>query len=126
MSDVPQPQPQPTGQVPPAPQPPAEPQWTAIGKAAEFPDNSAKVVKVGVRRIGVYHHNGQWFALKDMCPHAGVSLSQGPVRDKQVMCVGHGWLFHLETGECTRGPTGVKTASYPVRVTAEGAVEIFA
>lgn len=113
----------------PAPQPatPAEPQWTAVGASTEWPEaGGARVVKVGARRIGVYRHQGQWYAMKDICPHAGVSLSQGPVRETQVMCVGHGWLFHLQTGECTRGPTGVKVATYPVRVSAEGAVEVLA
>ncbi len=84
----------------------ADPQWTVVGKAEEWGENAARLVKIGARRIGVYRHGGQWFGLKDMCPHAGVSLTQGPVRDHQVMCVGHGWLFHLQTGECTRGPTG--------------------
>ncbi len=109
--------------VPVPPPAPAAPAWTAVGKAAEWPVNGGRVVKIGARRIGVYHHAEKWYALKDMCPHAGVSLSQGPVQDEQVMCVGHGWLFSLLTGEVTRGPTGVKVATYPVRIT-EGAIEV--
>lgn len=107
----------------PQPTPAADPTWTAVGKTADWPENGGRVVKLGVRRIGVYRHAGAWYAMKDMCPHAGVSLTQGPVRDKQVMCVGHGWLFSLENGECTRGPSGVKVATYPVREV-EGQVEV--
>ena len=65
-------------------------------------------------------------ALKRAFETAGVSLVQGPIKDNQVMCVGHGWLFSLVNGECTRGPTGVKVAPYEVRVSVEGAVEVLA
>ena len=95
------------------------PQWTAVGQAADWADNKGKLVQIGARRIGVYRHKGQWFALKDMCPHAGVALHHGPVHEGTVLCVGHGWLFSLLTGEVTRGPTGVKVATYPVRVSAD-------
>jgi nitrite reductase/ring-hydroxylating ferredoxin subunit len=114
--------PVPSNQPPPAP----EQQWNPVGKSTEWPAEGVRVVKIGARRIGVYRHNNEWFALKDMCPHAGVALSQGPVRDQQVMCVGHGWVFHLKTGECTRGPTGFKTSCYDVRVSEAGEVEVFA
>jgi len=125
MSDPVVPQP-PASATPPQPPAANDPVWTPIGKAAEWPENGGRLVKVGARRIGVYHHQGKWFALKDMCPHAGVSLVQGPIKDNQVMCVGHGWLFSLVNGECTRGPTGVKVAPYEVRVSVEGAVEVLA
>jgi NAD(P)H-dependent nitrite reductase small subunit len=124
MSDPASPTPNP--QQPPQPaQPPQPPplQWNAVGNAADWPENGSRLVKIGARRLGVYHHGGKWYAMKDMCPHAGVSLSQGPVHECQVMCVGHGWLFSLESGECTRGPTGVKVATYPVRVV-DGKVEV--
>ena len=61
--------------------------------------------------------------MKDVCPHAGVSLSQGPIVDGAVMCVGHGWTFDLKTGVVARGPGGHKVATYPVRVV-DGKLEI--
>ncbi len=99
-----------------------EPQWTAVGQANEWQDDAARLVQVGARRIGVYLHQGKWFALKDVCPHAGVPLHRGPVTDGKVMCIGHGWFFSLETGEATDIP-GCKVATYPVRVR-EGVVEV--
>ncbi|MBA3710702.1 MAG: Rieske (2Fe-2S) protein [Planctomycetes bacterium] len=113
-----------TDPVPASPAPvPAGPAWTAVGNASEWPENGGRLARVGARRIGVYRHAGAWYALKDMCPHAGVSLVQGPVHDGQVMCIGHGWTFSLTTGEVVRGPSGVKVGTYPVRVV-EGVVEV--
>jgi nitrite reductase/ring-hydroxylating ferredoxin subunit len=101
----------------------AEPVWTAVGNAADWPLSGGRLVKLGARRIGVYRHAGKWYALKDYCPHAGVSLVAGPVHEAQVMCVGHGWMFSLEDGRCTRGAPGMRTATYPAREVA-GVVEI--
>jgi nitrite reductase/ring-hydroxylating ferredoxin subunit len=99
------------------------PKWTTVGTATEWPDNGGRVVQIGARRIGVYRHDGAWYALKDICPHAGVGLAQGPVHDGQVMCIGHGWTFSLTTGQVVNGPQGVKVATYPVRVS-DGVVEV--
>lgn len=98
--------------------------WTPVGPATEWPEDGGKQVHIGARRIGVYRHKGQWRALKDICPHAGVQLSRGPVDDGKVMCVGHGWLFNLETGEAEGMGSGWSVATYPVRVTEAGVVEV--
>lgn len=100
------------------------PEWTAVGRAAEWPEEGGRLVTVGARRIGVYRHAGGWYALKDVCPHAGVSLVRGPVKDGAVQCVGHGWRFSLASGEVVAGPKGFRVATYPVRTTPDGAVEI--
>ncbi len=90
--------------------------WTTVGKRSEWQEGEGRPVQIGARRLGVYLHGGTFFAMKDICPHAGVALSQGPVVDGAVMCVGHGWTFDLATGEVARGPAGYKVATYPVRV----------
>lgn len=98
-------------------------EWKPVGKASEWPEQGGKQVQIGARRIGVYRWAGSWYALKDICPHAGVQLSRGPVEAGKVMCVGHGWLFDLATGEA-EGMGGFAVATYPVRVTDDGAVEV--
>jgi nitrite reductase/ring-hydroxylating ferredoxin subunit len=100
------------------------PQWTAVGKVAEWDDDKGRLVQVGARRIGVYRHQGRWFALKDICPHAGVALHHGPVYDGTVTCVAHGWRFELATGRCDGMGDSYKVNTYPVRVTDDGSVEV--
>ncbi len=103
--------------------PEEELRWVAVGQAAEWPEEGARLVQIKARRIGVFRHQGSWYALKDPCPHAGVSLSRGPVSAGAVMCIGHGWTFSLATGEVVQGAAGYRVASYPVRVV-EGVVEV--
>ena len=93
--------------------------WTAVGTVGEWPENGGRTVTVGPRRIGVYRHAGQWYALKDACPHAGIGLARGPVAEGTVMCLGHGWRFRLADGTIERGPGGFSVPTYPVRVNGE-------
>ncbi len=97
--------------------------WTPVGQAADWAEDSGRLCLIGARRLGVYRHGGAWYALKDICPHAGVSLVKGPVADMTVMCVGHGWTFRLDTGDIAKGPGGFSVPTYPVRVT-DGVVEV--
>ena len=96
--------------------------WTAVGSAADWPENGGRVVTIGARRIGVYHHADGWYALKDICPHAGIGLAKGPVAEHAVMCVGHGWRFDLRTGKVLGGGN-YAVATYPVRVH-DGRIEV--
>ncbi len=100
-----------------------EPRWTVVGVAADWQENSGKQVLVGPRRIGVFRYQSRWYALKDICPHAGVSLARGPLADGTVMCLGHGWRFSLDTGEIETGPGGFSVPTWPVRER-EGLVEV--
>jgi nitrite reductase (NADH) small subunit len=105
-------------------QPQNEPQWNTVGAAADWKPDSGKLVQIGPRRIGVYFYKDSWYALKDICPHAGVSLVVGPIHDGAVMCVGHGWRFKLASGELLGAPPNTyKVATFPVRVV-DGKVEV--
>ncbi len=48
-------------------------------------------------------------AYEDFCPHRGVALSQGSVKDNQIHCCYHGWTFDCENGANTFVP--VKNAA---------------
>lgn len=68
--------------------------------------------------------DGKVFALKDICPHQAVPLSDGHFDGKEVACPFHGWKFD-SSGTCTDIPSlcsdqkfpvcKIKTQKYPVR-----------
>lgn len=60
-------------------------------------------------------------ALLDRCPHRGVRLSGGQVRDGQLQCPYHGWEFNTE-GRCMRVPALVGEADRPNRCATRFAV----
>jgi vanillate O-demethylase monooxygenase subunit len=58
-------------------------------------------------------------ALRDLCPHRYLPLSQGQVKDDEIHCGYHGLAFD-RTGQCTLAPDqetippNARVASYPV------------
>ena len=87
-----------------------------IGTIGQFVEGQPVEIRLGARRIAVYHVDGQLFALKNICPHEGVFLHKAPPRDGMAVCRGHGWEFDLKTGQCVRGRKDQRVATYPVKV----------
>ena len=84
-------------------------------KVGEIAEGEAKTVLDGRKAISVFHADGEYFAIDDMCPHAGASLAGGFVEDGVVTCPWHYWRFRLSDGAWADNPR-IRTASYPVHV----------
>lgn len=97
--------------------------WTMVGKADDWNLDQGRVVTVGARRIAVFRTAQGFRALKDACPHAGVSLAMGYVHEGNVTCPAHAWAFSLDDGACTQGPATCSAVAYAVRVS-DGTVEV--
>lgn len=97
--------------------------WSPVGRVNEWKDGQGRLVLVGARRIAVFRTGERFRALKDACPHAGVSLASGYLHADEVVCPAHAWTFHLDDGRCTMGPSTCSAISYAVRIS-DGQVEI--
>ena len=73
------------------------------------------VVTVNQKDVAVFRVNGQFFAIDDLCPHMGASLSGGYVENGVVTCPWHYWRFQLSDGAWADNPK-VKTGCYTVHV----------
>src|ERR1700753_1888442 len=47
---------------------------------------------------------GKLRAIDDDCPHKGVSLSEGKLSGKSVVCPKHEWCFRAKSGKCKQHP----------------------
>lgn len=98
--------------------------WEDVGAVTDWEPDSARQVRIGARRVGVYRVRDEWFAMKDICPHAGLSICAGADRagavDEAVAtCSAHGWRFDLRTGEQVDAELlggGSRCTTYPVRI----------
>ncbi|MFO0821935.1 MAG: Rieske (2Fe-2S) protein [Gemmataceae bacterium] len=86
-----------------------------VGKLSEIPVGGNRVITVGKKDIAVFNVGGELFAIDDMCPHMGASLSGGHVEDGCVTCPWHYWRFRLTDGTWADSPR-LKIGSYPVHV----------
>ena len=66
--------------------------------------------------IGVEVNGDEVFALRDVCSHAEVPLSEGEIYDHTVECWLHGSCFDLRTGQPTGLPATEPVPVYPVKI----------
>ncbi len=74
-----------------------------------------KQVKAGNQRILVVNLNGEFYAIGDVCMHAGCSLSEGSLDGENVICPCHGSTYNVKTGNIVRGPTTKPEPTFAVK-----------
>jgi 3-phenylpropionate/trans-cinnamate dioxygenase ferredoxin component len=84
---------------------------------AEVPLGSVIAVDLGGDAdIAVVNTAGGFFAIRDVCSHAEVPLSEGDIDGCTLECYMHGSRFDLRTGRPLELPAVVPVPVYPVRV----------
>jgi nitrite reductase/ring-hydroxylating ferredoxin subunit len=74
--------------------------WTKVLEQNALPLGGREVVKVGKRNILLINHEGEIYAVDNMCPHAKLPLKKGKISDdKAIVCPWHRSAFDLCTGE---------------------------
>jgi 3-phenylpropionate/trans-cinnamate dioxygenase ferredoxin component len=90
--------------------------FVRVCSLADIPDPGAIGVEVGDLPVAVVRAGGEVFALRDVCSHEEVPLSEGDVYDCTVECWLHGSCFDLRTGAPTGPPASSPVPTYPVKV----------
>jgi nitrite reductase (NADH) small subunit/3-phenylpropionate/trans-cinnamate dioxygenase ferredoxin subunit len=89
--------------------------YQPVCRVADLREGQGRVVRLGDKLIALFCVNGQYFAIDDVCPHMGASLSEGEISGGIVTCPWHGWRFHLADGTWADNPR-VRIGSYSVCV----------
>jgi 3-phenylpropionate/trans-cinnamate dioxygenase ferredoxin subunit len=91
--------------------------YLRVAALGEVPDGELRAFETPGGRVAVAHSENRLFAVGDACTHAGCSLADGELddRDETVTCASDGSVFDLETGEPTDGPARDPVAVFPVR-----------
>jgi 3-phenylpropionate/trans-cinnamate dioxygenase ferredoxin subunit len=101
-----------------------------VATVEEIPPGERKIVEVAGRSIGVFNIDGEFFALRNNCPHEGGPLCVGPIcgfvsserpgeyhysRQGEILrCPWHGWEFDIRTGQSWFDPKKVRVRRYEV------------
>jgi 3-phenylpropionate/trans-cinnamate dioxygenase ferredoxin component len=80
---------------------------------ADVPEDGAIGVEVRGIPVAIIRVGGEIFALRDVCSHEEVPLSEGDVYDHTVECWLHGSCFDLRTGKPTGPPATRPVPTYP-------------
>jgi nitrite reductase/ring-hydroxylating ferredoxin subunit len=67
-------------------------------RADEIAEGKSKCVKLDELRILLIKEKGEIFALENRCPHFGLSMEKGAIRNGNITCPWHGSSFDVKTG----------------------------
>ena len=103
-----------------------------VASVDEIPEGGRKIVSLGPRSIGVFNVGGEFFALRNRCPHQGGPLCEGKLwgtveaalpgefdtgeQPEILTCPYHGWEFHIRTGQSWCDPDRLRIRTYRVHV----------
>jgi phenylpropionate dioxygenase-like ring-hydroxylating dioxygenase large terminal subunit len=88
-------------------------QWYAVLESSEVrPGKPIGVTRLGEKLVFWRDSDGEAACFRDLCPHRGVALSGGKIRDGHLECPFHGLQFDA-TGRCTVIPANGATAPVP-------------
>jgi len=103
-------------------------EWHKAVANDELPEGRVKTVSITqgdtVKQVCLTHHDGQYAALDNACPHQGGPLGEGSIEcdekgDCYLRCPWHGWDYHPLTGKPPGGyDDGIDT--YPIEVRDDG------
>ena len=79
-------------------------------------DDEALGVVIDTIGVAVARDGDEFFAVRDLCSHAAVPLSEGEVAHCMVECWLHGSTFDLRTGKPTVLPATEPISTFPVEV----------
>jgi nitrite reductase/ring-hydroxylating ferredoxin subunit len=91
------------------------PRFVTVGRVGDIAEGEARTVGGPGKVVAVFRVGDDYFAIDDMCPHMGSSLSGGFVEDGIVTCPWHYWRFRLADGAWADNPR-IKIGCYPVHV----------
>jgi metal-sulfur cluster biosynthetic enzyme/nitrite reductase/ring-hydroxylating ferredoxin subunit len=90
--------------------------FVRVASVGELPDPGATVVEVDGDVIALFHVDGAFHALDDVCTHDGGPLASGELTGHKVACPRHGAKFDVRTGAALSMPAVRATRAHDVKV----------
>ncbi len=90
--------------------------FVKVAETGSIPDPGRITVEVAGRMVVVFHVEGEFYCIDDVCTHDGGPLGEGLLDDHRVACPRHGALFDIRTGAPLTMPATEATISHEVKV----------
>lgn len=90
--------------------------FVRVAKAADLPEGDKTIVQVEDRLVGVFHVEGKFYALDDICTHDDGPLAEGPLDGYEIICPRHGARFDIRNGRALTMPATRATAAHETKV----------
>jgi len=100
--------------------------------AADLDTGDRRLVEIEGREIGLFNVDGEYYALRNVCPHKRAPLCEGTLtglrladtpdevrteREGEILqCPWHGWEFDITDGSLIVDPGGMRARTYDVSI----------
>lgn len=105
-----------------------EKQGHEVCKVEELPVGERLITEIDGKSIGVFNVGGEFYALRNICPHEGAELCRGTITGMNlpgevgeynwvrggeiIRCPWHAWEFDIKTGQSIFNPHKVRVKAY--------------
>ncbi|NMC20331.1 MAG: Rieske (2Fe-2S) protein [Thermogutta sp.] len=96
--------------------------YITVAHLEELPEGGSLLVQKDGHDIALFRVQDEVFAMSDLCPHMGDSLSAGQLWEGTIICPRHMWAFRLKDGVCEDVPN-LRATLYEVRLV-EGEIQV--
>ena len=73
-------------------------EFVKIASTEEVTEGMMKTVNLGEEQVLLVNVERKIHAIRSICTHAGLDLSEGELEGDKVVCAGHGAKWDLNTG----------------------------
>jgi thiamine pyrophosphate-dependent acetolactate synthase large subunit-like protein/nitrite reductase/ring-hydroxylating ferredoxin subunit len=91
--------------------------WHRVAGLGDLPEGRVRTVTAGRHTLALAHHDGQYAALSNRCPHQGGPLGEGTIEKGMLRCPWHGYDYCPLTGESAFGDS---VATFPTEQREDG------
>jgi 3-phenylpropionate/trans-cinnamate dioxygenase ferredoxin subunit len=90
--------------------------FVTVARVGDIPEGGVKVVRLEDQSVAVFHVDGAYYAMDDICTHDGGPLAEGILEGDVIECPRHGAKFDVRTGAVLSLPAITPVPTYAVRV----------
>lgn len=91
-------------------------EFVRVARVRDLPEGGKRLLEVEDRLVVLFHVEGRFYCLDDVCTHDGGPLGEGCLVDHSIACPRHGARFDIRTGKALTMPATEDTRAHEVRV----------
>ena len=90
--------------------------FVKVAEEGQIADPGKELVEVDGRLVVLFHVQGQYYCIDDVCTHDGGPLGEGALDGHEIACPRHGARFDIRDGKALSMPATVATDAHQVKV----------
>ena len=94
--------------------------FVKVAELGQISDPGKELVEVDDRLVVLFHVDGKFHCIDDVCTHDGGLLGEGELDGTQIACPRHGAKFDICTGKALTMPATMATTAHEVKVDNDG------